>query len=360
MKILRLSSHPTKKFHGVGLHAHKISDTGIFHTFFIVPKLFHNENLIDVSSYNVFDSKVYFAKRPVNTSCLRLIFFFIKRTFKILKFTFFSISIATKHSIDIVHIHSPMYILVALWAKVMKKNTCITYHGTDYIRVKNSKLFSFFSKKLIDIGFCVSPKMVDTVKKFHKKVYYVPNGIDPLIFKNYNKEREKIVLAVGSLKKEKSYKNLLEAFSIFSKDNPGYKLNIAGEGPLKSEISECISELRLNDKVSLLGNLNQKRLVYEYNKSEIFVLASSTEGFPKVVLEAIFCGCKVISTDVGSVSTFLPEDYLIPDNSPKKINKYLNKIKKLTDYKIDILKLRKEYTWQNVILKYKMAYESNF
>ena len=36
-------------------------------------------------------------------------------------------------------------------------------------------------------------------------------------------------------------------------------------------------------------------------------MSSISEGFPKVLLEAISCGCKVVTTNVGSVSAILPE-----------------------------------------------------
>ena len=43
-----------------------------------------------------------------------------------------------------------------------------------------------------------------------------------------------------------------------------------------------------------------------YNQSEIFVLSSVSEGFPKVLLEAIASGCKIVVTKVGCVESILP------------------------------------------------------
>ena len=287
MRILRVSSHPTKNFHGIGLHPHKISSTKRFKTFFSTFKISKQEEIIEVSNYDVFISDIYFDKRPTEGNKFKIIFFYLNRIIKLLRFSFRSIFLGANKSVQIVHIHSPMYILIALWGKLFNKLTCITYHGTDYLRIKNNKIYSFFCKKIIDVGFCISPHMIDKMKINHKEVYYIPNGIDSKIFKDLNYKRKKIFLAVGSLKKEKSYENLINAFSLLLNDYPEYKLNIAGEGPQKIKLIRIVKKLNISDNVIFLGNLNKKKLIEVYNRSEFFILSSSSEGFPKVVLEAL-------------------------------------------------------------------------
>jgi len=57
----------------------------------------------------------------------------------------------------------------------------------------------------------------------------------------------------------------------------------------------------LTDSVLLMGHLGHDELIELYNVSEIFALSSKSEGFPKVLLEAMACGCKIVTTPVGSV-----------------------------------------------------------
>ena len=111
--------------------------------------------------------------------------------------------------------------------------------------------------------------------------------------------------------------------------------------------------------ISFFGNLNISELVNKYNTAECFILSSSSEGFPKVVLEAILSGCKVISTDVGSVSTFLPKEYIIPNNTTQNLEKHLINIIKLKKYNVDINDLREKFTWSNVIDKYEKTYKNH-
>ena len=359
IKILRISNHPSENKHGVGLHPSIISNNYEFETTFVCPSLNNNDNYLEPENYKLVPSKVKFEKRPTNVTLLKEVFFHFKRIYKLSVFSFFSIRVARKNKVDLVHIHSPMYLMVLVWGKLFGKLTCITYHGTDYLRIKDSKIYNFLSKHFIDIGFCISPHMLNKMKNNHNEVIYVPNGINTNFFYNRKEKREKIILAVGSLKKEKSYNNLIKAFKDISKFDKDFELHIAGDGDLKSDLELLVQEEKLDKKVIFCGNLKLTELVDKYNSAECFILSSYTEGFPKVVLEAVFCGCKVVATDVGSVKTLLPDKYLIPNDSVNNLIKYMKKIIHEDNYHIDKEKLKSIYTWPNVIDKYKKTYEIN-
>lgn len=359
IKILRVSNHPSNRRHGVGLHPHKISETNKFKTIFISPSLENDDLYLSPKSYKLLISRVVFKKRPIKAPFIQKTFFHLKRIYKLFIFSFFCIRHARKNNVDIIHIHSPMYLIVALWAKFSGKLTCITYHGTDYLRIKDSRIYRIFSKKYLDIGFCISPHMIDKMAMNHNEVNYVPNGVDPLLFYNKEEKRQKILLAVGSLKKEKSYKNLIKAFKKAAESFKDYQLHIAGDGHLRSELELLVQKEGLKEKVRFCGNLNMKQLVDKYNSATCFILSSYTEGFPKVVLEAIFSGCKVVATDVGSIKTFLPEKYLIPNDSINNLSKYIVKIIEEKNYEIDVEQLKLRFTWSNVINNYEKSYENN-
>lgn len=105
-------------------------------------------------------------------------------------------------------------------------------------------------------------------------------------------KREKIVLAVGRLDKQKGFDRLINAFSNIT--NKEWKLCIAGEGLEKENLLDMIKEKNLNN-VYLIGN--QKNIFEWYAKASIFVLSSEKEGFPNVLLEAMGSGCACISFD---------------------------------------------------------------
>lgn len=133
-------------------------------------------------------------------------------------------------------------------------------------------------------------------KKIQKKSEIIPNPINPIfIEKSYQKNRNKEIVSVGRLEKQKNQKILIEAFANIASKYNEYKLIIYGEGKLREELQELIKKLNLSNKVFLPGNVeNIKEKIY---KAEMFVLSSEYEGMPNALMEAMALGVPVISTD---------------------------------------------------------------
>jgi glycosyltransferase involved in cell wall biosynthesis len=81
---------------------------------------------------------------------------------------------------------------------------------------------------------------------------------------------------------------------------------VVGEGPERERLAATAARAGLGDRVQLLGNRPQAELVELYNAADALVLASSREGMPNVVLEALACGLPVVATAVGGVPEVLP------------------------------------------------------
>ena len=103
--------------------------------------------------------------------------------------------------------------------------------------------------------------------------------------------REKLILGVGRLDREKGFDRLIKAFSQL--DHKGWELAIIGEGSERRNLEKLISELNLEDLVSMPGRT--KAIEKWYQKSSIFVLSSRIEGFPNVLCEAMAHGCACVS-----------------------------------------------------------------
>lgn len=103
---------------------------------------------------------------------------------------------------------------------------------------------------------------------------------------------DKFILNVGRLDRGKNHSLLIKAFA---RCESPYKLVILGEGPLQAELLNLISQLKLQDRVNLLGFDPNP---YKYmSKCEFFVCASSYEGFSNVLIEALACHCAVVCSD---------------------------------------------------------------
>ncbi|NCT41653.1 MAG: glycosyltransferase [Alphaproteobacteria bacterium] len=107
-------------------------------------------------------------------------------------------------------------------------------------------------------------------------------------------QSDKVIIASGRLVPQKDYITLLHAFSkLLQKENA--TLIILGEGDLRSDLEKLTDELKISNKVSFKGFVDNP-LSY-MKKADLFVLSSQWEGFGNVLVEALICGLPIVSTD---------------------------------------------------------------
>jgi glycosyltransferase involved in cell wall biosynthesis len=133
-----------------------------------------------------------------------------------------------------------------------------------------------------------------------------------------------VMLGAGRLGKAKDFPNLIRAFAIVRGRMPA-RLVILGEGkkPKKTakrqaELTALAAELNVADDVALLG-FQSNPLAY-MARSALFVLSSLYEGLGNVLIEALACGCPVVSTNCPSGPAEILEDGkfgpLVPVSDP--------------------------------------------
>ncbi|AKH37767.1 MULTISPECIES: glycosyltransferase [Nitrosomonas] len=122
-----------------------------------------------------------------------------------------------------------------------------------------------------------------------------------------------VLLAVGKLKLQKDYPTLVRAFARVRVKHKMH-LVILGEGEERARIEHLIRELGIENDVYLPGFVENPFAWMA--RASVFVLASAWEGFSNVLLEALACGCTVVSTDCPSGPREILADgkfgYLVP------------------------------------------------
>jgi len=135
-----------------------------------------------------------------------------------------------------------------------------------------------------------------------KRVTVLRNGVDLRLFHPGGREEARsrlgfsglTLISVGHLIDRKSHDLVVGAMPHLRE----YSLVIVGEGPDRPALERQIAECGLSDRVRLIGAVPHDHLQEYYAGADALVLASSREGWPNVLLEAMACGTPVIASNI--------------------------------------------------------------
>ena len=122
-------------------------------------------------------------------------------------------------------------------------------------------------------------------------------------FRIQNKDQESIkFLFVGTLSKGKQPLYAIQIVEELFKKGKNVTLDLFGDGAMKSEIETYIRNNDLESIIQLKGNQSKDAILTAYQNSHFLILPSKSEGWPKVVAEAMFWGCVPIASPVSCIS----------------------------------------------------------
>lgn len=113
------------------------------------------------------------------------------------------------------------------------------------------------------------------------------------------------LLFVGTLSDGKQPLLTVKAINELIKLDYNVHLDIYGEGPQRRKIEDYISKNNLSKHITLHGNKDKATLKNAYRKAHFLVIMSKSEGWPKVIAEAMFWKCLPVSTAVSCVPEML-------------------------------------------------------
>ncbi len=128
-------------------------------------------------------------------------------------------------------------------------------------------------------------KLVEDYEKI-RFPFEKPDPIDAIVFRM---EQQGL--------RQKDIANLLLAAEIIVKSDPSFRLEIAGDGPLREELVRLCHERKLGQIVKFLGEVRDIPALLE--RASLFVLPSRSEGISLTLLEAMARGLPVVATQVG-------------------------------------------------------------
>lgn len=302
---------------------------------------------------------------------------------------------AIRGKFDVIHYQGVGPALLSFIPRIFapKTKVVVTFHCEDFKHEKWGG-FAKFMLKLGEKAACRFPHKTITVSKLLKykvnnfydsKAEYIPNGITVMknvmiqrqendVFTKYNVEPGKYIIAVTRLVRHKGVHLIIDAYKKMNVDLKNkYKLVIVGGGTFGDPYENELKEMAAGDSnIIMTGMLTGDDLKNLFIGAKLFVHASSTEGLPITVLEAMNYERPVVVSDIqehvevisedrgitfrsGDVNSLISKlEFALDDNNSEYINNIVVKAKNA---------VKNEYNWEKVIdrteLIYKEAIESS-
>ena len=209
------------------------------------------------------------------------------------------------------HYFYPDGVAAALLSRWFDRPLVITARGSDITQLSEfagpRRMIRWASKQASAIVTVCSSLKTDLVAlgSDAAKIVVLRNGVDLTDFVPIEpalaRDRlglpagGRVIASVGHLIPRKGHELVIEALASL----PDVTLLIAGSGPDGEMLQQLARRLAVDDRVRFLGQVSHDGLPLVYSASDALVLASSTEGWANVLLEAMACGTPVVATDVG-------------------------------------------------------------
>lgn len=284
--------------------------------------------------------------------------------------------ILKKENFDLLH-YSPLTFFAPLWLKDVKK--VATIHGAapvflpkqySLIKKLHDKYLRKFLSKKMDHIFTVSKASKDYLMEDYKlnpeKISITYNAVDSDFKVIDNVEKDKNFKHIFHLSKYSSRKNpevILKGFKEICKETDDIKLILAGSGWNGKEVVKYFKDNGLEDRVIFPGFVSRERIVELFNIADLFLFPSHYEGFGMPNIEAMACGCPVITSNVFAIpevvgdAALIMKDHTDPKELASKSLELLNNNELSAELISKGIKRAKRFSWkesaETVLNKYK-------
>jgi len=202
----------------------------------------------------------------------------------------------------------------------------IIYRRGSAIPIRNSILNRFLFRHVVHQVIANSMETQRTIMSRNPRlisehrINIIYNGIDLAVFDeekvdfSYKRENNEIIIGnVGRLVKQKGQKYLIDLAIRLKNKTSNFKILIAGEGKMETELTNLVSKNKLEEQFKFVGFVNDMK---GFMKSiDIFVLTSIWEGFGYVLVEAMASQVPIVAFEISSNPEIVEHNltgYLVP------------------------------------------------
>ena len=237
---------------------------------------------------------------------------------------------------DLITVQDPYFIgyLACKLANRFKIGLEVQIHGFEKYRGFR-KVISNYVLRRADVIRTVSQRLkkelINNFKIKEEKIVVIPIYVESKLknqeLEEKNSHDEFIFLTIGRLVPVKNIQMQIEAINKLKDKFENIKLWIVGDGLEKEECELKIKNYGLEDKIKLLGY--QKDLSSFYQKADVFLLSSDSEGYGMVIIEAANYALPIIMTDVGCAGEFIKDrenGIIIPIKDQKSLEQGMEEL----------------------------------
>lgn len=240
---------------------------------------------------------------------------------------------------------------------------CLLKDALFVIRVffGRQRKFIHGSDRVIAVSTAVKKALIDETFVSEDKVVVINNGIDPSLFENISKmETEKIVkieptlVYVGQITKSKGVDTLFELAQ--EPEFSRIKFDLIGGGDYFDELKALVEKAGISENFVLHGKKSYDELLpYLSQLSDaIFVFPTRRyEGFPMVLVEALFLGFPVVAYNIGGVADAIVDNktgFLIPAKNYTKFKQAILSLIKDAAQRKSLSERSREFAYNNLTL----------
>ena len=215
------------------------------------------------------------------------------------------------HHVQHIHVHHGYFgsWIAMVAAQLLDVEFSLTLHGSDLLVHP-----TYLDVKLQNCGFCRTVSeynrshilqrypMVDAGKIVVTRLgVEVPEGSSVPVANHKATDDPFTVLAVGRLHAVKDHAFLVRACAQLRDRDVSFECLIAGEGPERRNLESLIRQHGLQGRITLLGHVPRDQIASLYDRADVVVLTSRSEGIPLVLMEAMARGKIVLAPSITGI-----------------------------------------------------------
>lgn len=264
--------------------------------------------------------------------------------------------------------------------KVMNIPVVTSLRGDDITRARKMSIDRFIlyfcmrlSKKIIAVSHSMQEWLNQQFPWAATKIVLVENGVETSLLniarKNVGRRHSSSlrILTIGSLISRKGIDQIIRALGN-SERGRKLSLKIVGRGPEEDRLKEMVIACGLGDRVKFSGEVPSNKIGVLLENSDIFILASHSEGRPNVILEAMAAARAIIATNISGTNELIRHNetgLLFEENDINGLTGYIDMLADDAELRDRLGKAARNFIidkgllWENTAEQYQKIYFSS-